>query len=246
VSDSTDRGLDEWAQRFLSGLRKSTEIAEELLHNNTRQSSRIRELERQLAEATARLKALETRLEKPLETVHDQPLAELLLEQNCLTHVFVASDRLMRVRSARETIETIAEVLGNFAGVVRYALWLRWERDPVLVRSEPTAPDTWRDVYSHSVRRDFEQGTFAQSEATPALPLSLPIRLDARLVGVLHVAEVGPQVDKVGRLQWDLFNLLSERCAASLCIGALRSQGHDDNPWNLVRENLGAKMESHT
>lgn len=225
---------DEWADRFLGGLRKSTEIAEELIKLSSNQASRIEQLEQELAAAVKKAAVLEEQLKKSLEVSGDQ-LSELLQEQNCLAHAFVAGDRLMRVRSVKEALDTVEEVLTNFAGVVRYGLWLCWSREPTLVLSWPRGAEMEPAVHS-AVERIVAQRPSKEPAGSRTLPLCVPLKLGDDLAGVLAVTELGPQVDGIGSLQQDLFRLLSERCSTSLCLGAMRARTTDRASWELVRD----------
>jgi hypothetical protein len=241
MGDSDDYQLDDWAHTFLRGLRRSTELAEKLLSLNETQSSRIRELEDSVAAAEAKAKALEERLSASLRETQSHQVSELMQEQNCLIHTFVASDRLMRSRSAREVLDTTAEILANFAGVVRYGLWLRWDDGPALVLARPVdAGDSLRNL-KPAVERILSQG-LVEARSDQELPLFIPLKLNERLVGVLAIEEFGQQVNEVGPLQRDLLNLLTERCSASLCVGALWGEARDEKVWGMVRERLEAEQ----
>jgi len=75
----------------------------------------------------------------------------------------------------------------------------------------------------------------------PDIPVALPLLLDGAGVGALLITRLVPQVGRIGRLQDDLLQLLSERIAPSLCLAALGAGiGGAAVPWAGVRGTVPA------
>jgi hypothetical protein len=249
-----DGNSDSKVEAFLLALRRSAEIAHDLSRTTMEQAERIRSLDADLGSARARvaflegeLSALRSRLgSADLEPGRFAQLDALLEEQNCLAHLFVTSDRLARSRSAAETVQIADEVLHNLIGALRYGLWLRWESGDggELALVAPVA-----DRYRRGVTADdplVAQGfgsripVRAAGTAAEAVPVAMPLLLEGRTVGVLHIAELVPHASgRMDRLQGDLLGLLCERLPVSLCIGALGPQTLDPRElWLRLRSQL--------
>lgn len=227
-----DDGRD--SESLIDVLRKTSEMAEQLLRENEAMTDQLRSLEAELASAKARVNFLEQETARLRGTSSREPssgdlaarLRQLSDEQNVLAHMMVVTDWLGRTRSARQALDTSCEVLHNLVGATIYEIWLRRDNDdePVAVRADG---DVQRIADRHElVARCMQQGRPAQpagvADNTP--PMCAPLHLDGRIVGALLVGELVEQVQSFGPLQRDLLGLLSERLPFAMCAGALHDQ----------------------
>ena len=222
------------ADAVLAAMRRSIDLVQDLLYTAAVQAERIRSLDAELTNARQRIAFLEgetsqlrQRLSDGVQGVDPAQFEDQIEEQNAFAHLFVTSDRLSRVRTPDEVIRVADEVVQNLVGADRYGIWLRWEGELRLVgptdprwRSEP---GLYRDLLSQALAHARPARTTVGLAG--AVPIAVPILLDGSAVGALLVAGLVPQVGRLGRLQDDLLNLLSDRIGPSLCLTALRSGG---------------------
>jgi len=218
------------AEAVLAAIQRSVDAVQDFLERTERQALVIGSLEAELGRARDHAKALEVesaRLRAELmakRPLSPQEIEALVEEQNVLAHMFVASDRLARARTPREALDIGVEVLHNLAGVHRYGVWLRGEPGAAPRLVGPGEP-RFRITDSHGdlVKRALETRQVARGGADPAsLPVAVPLVLDGQAVGAIEVAELVPQVgDKLGRLQDELLQFLSDRLAPAMCQAAL-------------------------
>jgi hypothetical protein len=237
VRDDTPLSTQQ-VESFLSTLRRSVEVVQDLLEAAARRDERIRSLDAELDNARQRIAFLERetstlrdKLATGIEPVSMRYLEELIEEQNSFAHMFVTSDRLAGARSCDEAVQIAVEVLHNLIGAHQFGLWLRWDDDPPVL----VAPPDPRYRVAAGVHGELIQRAFATGDATgtDGVPIALPLVLDGRTVGVLLIASLVPQVgDALGRLQEDLARFLVERLPARLCAAATTTT------WNAVRDHL--------
>jgi hypothetical protein len=241
---------------FLNTLRRSAEIAQELIRSGAQQAERIRSLEGDLASARLRQSFLETELTKIRNLLGEggpdlaqlAMLEELVEDQNVLAQLFVTSDRLARVESVTDAVAVAVEIMHNLVGAHRYGVFVATERGPIVV-----APAEAR----YRVKDGEQRELLTQTLAAPAVdkpaqlkvgttpPLCVPLRLGKRVVGALLIAELVPQVGgTLGRLQHELLSLLAERLASSMCLGAFHQEriGRGE-PWTAVASSLASITE---
>jgi len=227
----------------LAAIQRSVDAVQDFLERTGRQAVVINSLEAELARArehSTKLEAESARLRS--ELVSKRPLSQqeieaLIEEQNVLAHMFVASDRLARAHTPREALDIGVEVLHNLAGVHRYGVWLRGEPDatPRLVgpsekrfRIEAGTSD------GALVAKALSSRQVARASQVPgALPVAVPLVLDGVAVGAIEIRELVPQVgDKLGRLQDELLQFLSDRLAPAMCQAALSASQILVEVWN--------------
>lgn len=217
------------AEAVLATIQRSVEAVQQFLERTGRQAAVIGSLEAELVREREHAKALEAETRKLRgELTSKRPMSPedieaLIEEQNVLAHMFVASDRLARARSPREALDIGVEVLHNLAGVHRYGVWLRGEagQPPRLVG--PT-DRKYRIEASHGdlVERALRTCQVARDGTPGILPVAVPLVLDREAVGAIEIRELVPQVgDKLGRLQDELLQFLSDRLAPAMCQAAL-------------------------
>lgn len=174
-------------------------------------------------------------------------LEALIEEQTAVTHMFVTSDRLARATGPAEVIAIVTEVLHNLVGAHHYALWLRWDGQPLLVAP---ADRRWRAEPGEDralVERALATGQPARRDGAAAdeVPVALPLIHEGETVGALLVVSLVPQVgERLGRLQEDLLGLLTERLPLALGLAALRvARRRSGDTWHEVRAHLVALEE---
>lgn len=218
------------AEAVLAAIQRSVDAVQDFLERTGRQAAVISSLEAELGRAREHAKALEgesAKLRSELiskRTLSPQEIEALIEEQNVLAHMFVASDRLARARTPREALDIGVEVLHNLAGVHRYGVWLRGEagEQPRLVGP---AERRFRITESQGdlVERALATRQNARVGQDPGvLPVAVPLVLDGVAVGAIEIRELVPQVgDRLGRLQDELLQFLSDRLAPAMCQAAL-------------------------
>ncbi|HVK76419.1 MAG TPA: hypothetical protein VM734_24005 [Kofleriaceae bacterium] len=244
---------DHQVEAFLSTLRRSVEVVQDLMAETARQHEQIRSLGAELESARQRIAFLEAetttlreRLASGIGQARFAELEELIEEQSSLAHMFVTSDRLARARTPGEAIDIAVEVLHNLVGAHTYALWLRWEGAPALLAP---ADARWRastEAGRALVERAFATGLTVRAPGRPVggVPVAMPLALDGRTIGVLHIATLVPQLgERMGRLQEDLIQFVIDRLPVALLAAAMH-QGHTGPAaWAAVRTQLTAIEE---
>ncbi len=240
-------------ESFLSTLRRSVEVVQDLLEAAARRDERIRSLDAELDSARQRIAFLERetsslrdKLATGIEPVSMRYLEELIEEQNSFAHMFVTSDRLAGARTCAEAIQIAVEVLHNLIGADHFGLWLRWEGAPVLVAPPDPRYRVADGAHADLIARALDTGVAARpagsANGADGVPVALPLVLDGRVVGVLLIATLVPQVGgALGRLQDDLARFVVERLPARLCAAAaaqINAEQGGAGAWNAVREHL--------
>jgi hypothetical protein len=218
------------AEAVLAAIQRSVDAVQDFLERTGRQAAVIGSLEAELGRARDHAKALESesaRLRSELVSkrpLSPQEIEALIEEQNVLAHMFVASDRLARARTPREALDIGVEVLHNLAGVHRYGVWLRGDAGATARLVGPTER-RFRITESQGdlVERALATKQTARVGNDPGqLPVAVPLVLDGQAVGAIEIRELVPQVgDRLGRLQDELLQFLSDRLAPAMCQAAL-------------------------
>lgn len=186
------------------------------------------------APISASAEAVLAAIQRSVDTVQGS-LEALIEEQNVLAHMFVASDRLARAHTPREALDIGVEVLHNLAGVHRYGVWLRGDAGAA-PRLVGPADRKYRITESHGdlVQRALETRRPARADAdATSLPVAVPLILDGQAVGAIEIAELVPQVgDRLGRLQDELLQFLSDRLALAMCQAALSASQVPVEVWS--------------
>lgn len=223
------------AEAFLENLRESARTAQDLIEQNGEMSKKIQSLEGELASSKTRIAFLEeetSRLRSSIAagaSTPDQQMAEqlrqLIEEQNCLAHLFVASDRLSTVGSPKAAVAAADEVLHNMVGAHRYSLWLHWPSTERLILVA-SAGDGSRDD-----DRVLAQECIAKAKASRdyrllsnKAPLVVPLMLGTDVIGAVVVTRLVSHLPSPGRLQRDLLALLGQRVGFAICAGAVHQR----------------------
>lgn len=254
--DDAIKGVDK-AIQFLHTLRKSTEMAQELLNNNREMTLRVHSLEGELSNAKARIAFLEretTELRSGLAKLaldDDQVMKQfeqVVEEQNCLAHLFVSSDRLAQVKSPDDTLKAVVEILHNLVGARCYGVWFRVGERPVVVLAEPSSGKTLEILKESQSLVDacMSKGTTQQRAGASVddVPIAIPLFLDGKVVGALVIKELVPQRPRLERLHRDLLGLLSERLANAFCQGEFYRKNTD--PFTLWHTIVSTYAQQHT
>ena len=244
------------AEAFLDTLRRSSEMAQELLGQNGEMSRQIHSLEDELVNAKARITFLERETDqlrrslargKVISESHTfEQLRQLAEEQNCLAHLYVVSDRLSMVQSVEEAVRAAEEVLHNLVGAREYGLWLRWRdaTEPQLVKQSSASFADKAAEFKPLIEECFRCADLVRPAGIDddAVPVCLPLVLgDEEVVGALVVAQLVPQVGRTERLQRDLLSLLSERLAPSIMVADLHERMQRRGLWSELEGKLAAQ-----
>ncbi len=253
-SDDEPQLPDPQVEAFLATLRRSVEVVQGLMGETGRQAEHIRSLDAELTSARQRIAFLEqetSTLRERLATgstgVPPAELEDLLEEQNSLAHMFVTSDRMARARTPSEAIDIAVEVLHNLVGAHTYGLWLRWDgHDLLCAPADPrwrADPAPGREL----VERAFATGVVVRAPGRPdgGVPVAMPLVLDGRTIGVLHIATLVPQVgETLGRLEAELIQFVIDRLPLGLLAAAMHHGQTGTSAWEAVRTQLAAVEET--
>jgi hypothetical protein len=239
-----DEPLSASAEVVLAAVRRSVDVVQEFLETSTRQAAVISSLETELTAARSLIGTLEgetARLRRELTARHQADELEALIEeQNTLAHLFVTSDRLAAARTAREVIDIGIEVLHNLAGVHRYGIWVR-TRAGAALRLVAPAEAKYRDTDPEG--RLVDRAMATAQPAGEGMPAAIPLLLDGAAVGAIEIRELTPQVGaRLGRLQTDLLQFLSDRLASAMVRAAV-AEGHPGDAWAQAAAALPATQE---
>ena len=185
------------AEAVMVAMQRSLDAVRDVLETTSHQAAVIASLEAELAREADHARALEgetARLRAELTAGRRLPdeIEALIEEQNVLTHLFVASDRLARARAPGEALEVAVEVLHNLAGVHRYGVWLRPSSDARLRLVAP-ADARYRPAASAGelVGRALGGGVVARAAGGADVPVAYPLLLDGRAVGAIEIRRAG-------------------------------------------------------
>jgi hypothetical protein len=138
-------------------------------------------------------------------------LAEIERENHNLASLYVAAHRLHSAATPRAIVETVVEVLLNFVGAKRFAIFAVDDGRLTPVVSEnaaglvaPPLPD--RPVYP--------------AAPSPSAPIAVPMRVGDRVVGLIAVWELVSHKTGLERVDHELFNLLAARAEGLGSMGA--------------------------
>ena len=236
-ADEAEPALSSSAEAVLAALQRSVSAIEEFVERTSRQAVVIASLETELGRARQQHRYLERELGALRdELLTGAPLAQaerdaLLEDQNIFAHMFVTSDRLAHAGSAAEALDIGVEVLHNLAGVHRYAVWLRSQSGESMRLVAPREARFRGHAADHAVL------VRAIATARPVrpddggLPAAYPLLLDGAAVGAIELVELVPQVGpRLGRLQDELLQFLSERLALAICQADARRRA-DAQAW---------------
>ncbi|MCE9580782.1 MAG: hypothetical protein K8W52_47150 [Deltaproteobacteria bacterium] len=239
AADEGEPALSSSAEAALAALQRSVAAIEEFVERTSRQALVIASLESELGRAREQHRYLEqelARLRVELTNGDPMPAAErdaLVEDQNIFAHMFVTSDRLAHASSASEALDIGVEVLHNLAGVHRYAVWLVPAPGAPLRMVAPSEARFRGAAADRAiVLRAIATGRPTSTGGEPgALPGAFPLLLDGIAVGAIELVELVPQVGaRLGRLQDELLQFLSERLALSICQADARGRA-DDRGW---------------
>jgi len=226
------------AEAVMVAMQRSLDAVRNVLETTSRQAAVIASLEAELAREGEHARKLEGETARlRAELTAGRPLPEeieaLIEEQNVLTHLFVASDRLARARAPREALDVAVEVLHNLAGVHRYAVWVRSAPDEALRIAAPADPRYRLDrPPGELVDRALAKQVVARAAGGGDVPVAYPLLLDGRAVGAIEIHELVPHVGRrLGRLQEDLLQFLSDRLAPAMCRSALAAREAPATVW---------------
>jgi len=236
--------LSATAEAVLAAVRRSVDVVQEFIETSARQVAVIRSFETELGAARNHIATLEgetQRLRGELTAKHrSEEIEEIIEEQNVLAHMFVCSDRLASARSPREAVEIAIEVLHNLTGVHRYAVWVRAHQGAPLRLVAP-AEARFRDIEPSGELVDRAMATRGPARAGrgDAVPVAIPLLLDAEAVGAIEIRELVPQVGaSLGRLQRDLLGFLSDRLAPAMCRAGLHQTQSPEDVWSGLATSL--------
>ncbi len=229
-------------------FRKGEAFIEELLNENERLRMHVMHLESRLHESkaevpssenTAELQAILERLKQEHEDLrqrYDEMVSEtqkhkaryenIEEENDKLANLFVASYQLHSTMELEEALRIVTEILLNFVGAGRFALFIR-EKDilePVssygitindlspVDMNEPWVQKMTKPAKPHVAALSLQPGEFEQDKPVACLPL----HIQDSLTGAIFIYSFLQQKLSISPVDMELFNLLSEHTAVVL------------------------------
>lgn len=153
---------------------------------------------------------------------------------NNLTNLYLASSRLHSTLDRQETLEIIREVVINFVGAEKFAVFLldpqsnklSYEIGEGFEDAEQATPlDAGRGVFAEVVSEGenyFCSGSVADGSDDLYAPIvAIPLKHDQQLIGVLAVYRLFIQKEQLVSIDYQLFSMLAEHAATALFSSSL-------------------------
>jgi uncharacterized protein YheU (UPF0270 family) len=229
ITEEVLREYEELAQRRASLEEENARLRSQLQAGDAiRELSRtIDRLEREKAELLSRFK----RVEAETTTVTAR-VEEVEVEFANLANLFVASNQIHASLSPRGVIRRIKDVLMQFVGAERYAMYIvnpeATELVPIASEGIPGSNLLPLRVATTRVGEVFRSGSaFVNEDANPckgsfdAPAAIIPLSVDERVVGAVAIFSTLPQKERFDTVDFELFKLLGQHAAAALVAASL-------------------------
>jgi hypothetical protein len=229
ITEEFLREYEELAQRRASLEEENARLRSQLQAGDAfRELSRtIDRLEREKAELLSRFK----RVEAETTTVTAR-VEEVEVEFANLANLFVASNQIHASLSPRGVIRRIKDVLMQFVGAERYAMYIvnpeATELVPIASEGIPGSNLLPLRVATTRVGEVFRSGSaFVNEDANPckgsfdAPAAIIPLSVDERVVGAVAIFSTLPQKERFDTVDFELFKLLGQHAAAALVAASL-------------------------
>lgn len=229
ITEEVLREYEELAQRRASLEEENARLRSQLQAGDAiRELSRkIERLEQEKAEILSRF----DRVNAQSSTVSAR-VEEVEMEFANLANLFVASNQIHASLSPRGVVRRIKDVLMQFVGAERYAMYLvnpeGTELVPIASEGVPGSNLLPLRVASTHVGEVFTSGAARINEAISPSQGSfdspaaiVPLSVDDRVVGAVAIFSTLPQKDRFDTVDFELFKLLGQHAAAALVAASL-------------------------
>lgn len=190
-------------------------------------SRKIEQLELEKAELVSRFHRVEAQ-----STSVNARVEEVEVEFANLANLFVASNQLHSSLSPRGVIRRIKEVLMQFVGAERYAMYIvnpeGTELVPIASEGVPGNDLTPLRIAATRIGQVFRDGTALinddvdPSQGTLDTPAAvIPLSVEDRVVGTIVIFSTLSQKERFDTVDFELFKLLGQHAAAALVAASL-------------------------
>ncbi len=153
---------------------------------------------------------------------------------NNLTNLYIASSRLHSTLDRKETLEIIKEVVINFVGAEKFAVFIYDDVDEVLrfetgegFEDECEMPEVklgeglLGEIASKS-ENYFAEEMVGQESNDPLAPLvAIPLMIQGELLGLLAIYRLFIQKEQLASIDYQLFSMLGDHAATALFSSTL-------------------------
>jgi CheY-like chemotaxis protein len=200
------------------------------LHN------RLGALERECARMRAELENDQRRIseleQENLEFANQ--LVQVEDVNNNLTNLYIASSRLHSTLDRKETLEIIKEVVINFVGAEKFAVFIHDEAENILrfetgegFEEDQQVPDIKMGEgllgeIARNCENYFAADKAGQEPTDPAAPLvAIPLMIQGELLGLLAIYRLFIQKEQLASIDYQLFSMLGDHAATALFSSTL-------------------------
>ncbi len=158
---------------------------------------------------------------------------------NNLTNLYIASSRLHSTLDRSETLEIIKEVVINFVGAEKFAVFL-FDKKSKLLKFETgegfDSDESFADIplgegvlgeTANSTENYFHQGSIsAGSDDINAPIVAIPLIIHEQMIGILAIYRLFIHKEQLESIDYQLFSMLGEHAASALFSSTL--YGHSE------------------
>lgn len=197
---------------------------------------RLLALERECASMRAEQDSAQRRIseleEENLEFANQ--LVQVEEVNNNLTNLYIASSRLHSTLDRKETLEIIKEVVINFVGAEKFAVFIHDEEAKVLrfetgegFEDDQHVPEVkmGEGLLGETAARGenfFAKEMAGQEAEDPLSPLvAIPLMIQGELLGLLAIYRLFIQKEQLASIDYQLFSMLGEHAATALFSSTL-------------------------
>ena len=230
---------DPKSEQLLAGLVRSKQAEQMPKVEDPQLSQRLMTLENECAklrseqdEAMRRIGELE---QENLEFANQ--LVQVEDVNNNLTNLYVASSRLHSTLDREETLEIIKEVVINFVGAEKFAIFLHDKSSNRLsfetgegLEDETDFPEVplGEGVLGEaaaSCENYFVEGALGEGSDDLLQPIvAIPLMIQGKMIGVLAIYRLFIQKEQLDSIDYQLFSMLGEHAATALFSSTLYSR----------------------
>lgn len=153
---------------------------------------------------------------------------------NNLTNLYIASSRLHSTLDRKETLEIIKEVVINFVGAEKFAVFIHDEAEKTLrfetgegfdddqIVPEVRLGEGLLGETASSGENYFAEEMAGQESQDPLSPLvAIPLMIQGELLGLLAIYRLFIQKEQLASIDYQLFSMLGEHAATALFSSTL-------------------------
>ncbi len=153
---------------------------------------------------------------------------------NNLTNLYIASSRLHSTLDRKETLDIIKEVVINFVGAEKFAVFVHDDTEKILRFETGEGFDDDFDMpvikmgegllgeIASKAENYFAEGMVGQESSDPLAPLvAIPLLIHGELLGLLAIYRLFIQKEQLESIDYQLFSMLGDHAATALFSSTL-------------------------